>query len=248
MTSSSISLWSARISRAPGAVGGLKRCEIHLGEISNGYFEEILFVVDHQNGAAQLRVERPGRILWNGLREVAWEGQVERYGGSMFQFAIDTHGATGLLDKAVDHRETEASAFVTRLGGEERFKDALHGLARHALPGVGYGNAHVIARFQVTGENGRMGLIEILSMGSNEDGAAPGHCIARINHQIEQRALKSGRINEDRRDGLIDAGGDLDVRTKAMAGQPRSCSGSNLQATPWMASTLRCLRTRAGAW
>ncbi len=52
----------------------------------------------------------------------------------MAHFGIDLHMAAGLLDEAIDHRETEARALAHRLGRDEGLEDPLQHLGRHATP------------------------------------------------------------------------------------------------------------------
>jgi hypothetical protein len=62
--------------------------------------------------------------------------------------AFDIDRAAGLLDDAVDHRQSEAGAAAFLLGGEKRLEDAAEGFRAHAGARIGDRHPHIPARLE----------------------------------------------------------------------------------------------------
>ena len=68
------------------------------------------------------------------LRRPKMPGQVDRHHGTLALFATQDHVATGLPDKAVNHRQAKPGALARRFGREERVKGTRDHVRGHAQP------------------------------------------------------------------------------------------------------------------
>jgi len=96
-----------------------------------------------------------------------------------------------LLDEAVHLAETQTGPLIDRLGGEERFENALLDIGGN--PEAGVGNRY---RGEFTAQVGRQGIVRRVNTAHGDFNlAAARHCVASIERQVEQRDLQFGAID-----------------------------------------------------
>ena len=104
----------------------------------------------------------------------------------------------------MDHRQAEPGSLAHSLGREERLDGAPQRFGVHALAGVGHREAEIAAGRQVgvAAIDGHVAHIDA-------DGAAIGHRVARIHHQVQQSQLDL--VGVDNGHGRPGGGADDDI-------------------------------------
>ena len=122
-----------------------------------------------------------------GGRNMARQEDAE--GRALADFGIDEDDASGLLDDAVNHRQSEARAFPDFLGGKKGLEDLFLQLRRNAGAGVGDLEQDIFGRRQQRFlERGAFGRRDIAR--AERDLAALRHRVARIDHEIDHDLLE----------------------------------------------------------
>src|SRR5690606_18441699 len=114
-------------------------------------------------------------------------GQAEHDGRATTRLGLDADRTVRLPHEAVDLREAETGAVALRLGGEEGLERPRRHCRRHARARVAHDDADMLARLAV-----RLALLlgdEEVGGGDREP-AAIRHGIARIDGEVEERALE----------------------------------------------------------
>ena len=122
--------------------------------------------------------------------------------------------AAGLLHEAVHHAQPEPAAGAWALGGEERLEYPLPDLGRHAGPGIRDGQGDIGARLQF----GRL-TFHRHQPGVDDEMAALGHGVARVDRQVQQGVLDLTRIGHHHRDARSQPRLDADLLAQAAAQQ-----------------------------
>ena len=104
--------------------------------------------------------------------------------------------AAGLLDEAVDLRQAEAGAFADPLGGEERLEGLADDLRRHPRAAIADEDADILPGRDLCFAG--VGLVEEDIRRLDRELATIGHRVARVDGEVEQRALELGRVDEGR--------------------------------------------------
>ena len=134
--------------------------------------------------------------------------QVQPYRRPLPRLACDPHLAAGLLREAGNLRQPEAGAVARLLGGEERLARPRRDLGRHAGPGIGHGDHHVL-------------LIEHGARRLYGEQTCLRHRITCIDRQIEQRGFELAGIGGQHPDPMVEHGLDADPVVERMAQQLR---------------------------
>src|ERR1700720_4618122 len=120
------------------------------------------------------------------------------------RLAFDLHGTARPAGKAVNLRKPEAGTLANILGGEERLEAARDSLRIHSLAGI---RPRYLDKITHELKFTDVGPVS----GSDGDGAALGHRIARIHAEIQQRGFKLSRINPHRPNIGIEGGRNRDI-------------------------------------
>jgi hypothetical protein len=102
------------------------------------------------------------------------------------------------MREAVDLRQPETGPLAGRLGGEERIEHLGNNVGRDADPGVLDLNGNEITLSDP--------IVDRCIAGSNGDGSAAWHGIARIDQKVDQCRIELGGIDRNRPDIGIDIG------------------------------------------
>src|SRR2546430_16120171 len=139
-----------------------------------------------------------GRRLWLGGRllrlGVTWQEHVETRPLANRALALDP--AAMLLDDAEDHGEAEAGALAGVLGGEERLEDALTDLGGHAVAGGADTEPDILARPRLEVPAQKVGVGNEVG-GLEDDAAALGHGVARVEGEVHQHLADLARVGFD---------------------------------------------------
>lgn len=114
----------------------------------------------------------------------------------MAHLAVDADVAPGLFQQSVHHAEPEARAFPLRLGREERFKGTIAHFRRHPDARIADFDHRVPTGFDVWKSSC---IVRIGAKCARRDPqrAALGHCVARVDHEVEYRVFELSRVDQD---------------------------------------------------
>lgn len=115
-------------------------------------------------------------------------GEIEAQCGSASECAIEFDIASGLFDKAVDHAESESTAFSDFFGGKERVKGAFLYFGCHACAIVLDGDADVVAGLELCGRSGMFGAMAIGC--GDEEVSAVRHGVSCVEGEVEQSGFE----------------------------------------------------------
>ena len=118
--------------------------------------------------------------------------------------------AAEFLHDPLHHGEPQAGAVF--LGGEERLKDAIAHVFRHAVPGVFDREARPLAAILI--ERRRRAI------GADRERAAGGHGVAGIQAQVHQDLLERDVVADHGRDVGIEYHGGFDIARQDALGKP----------------------------
>jgi hypothetical protein len=97
-----------------------------------------------------------------------------------------------------------------RLGGEERLEGARPDGVVHASAGVSHGDLDIVAGLGVV-LAGHIRLREVYVLRADYESASVRHGVARVDGEVEQRALKLVRVAQHRPDTIAHAQLDRDL-------------------------------------
>ncbi|MCY1523809.1 hypothetical protein D9M68_587160 [compost metagenome] len=118
-------------------------------------------------------------------------GQRQGEGGALADRALHPDVAARLLEETVDDAQAKSAAVVS-LGREERLEDAFLHMGRHAAAGVADADFYRPALRSV-GCRARRGRAQCAVQGEH---AAPRHCSAPVQRQIENRVLELPAVDQ----------------------------------------------------
>ncbi|GJD67564.1 hypothetical protein MMMDOFMJ_0480 [Methylobacterium gnaphalii] len=127
------------------------------------------------------------------LRRAGEPRQVDLHGRPDTGLGIDLDVPVGLPDEPENLAESEPGALADLLGGEERLEGLGGHLRRHAGPGVCDGDHHVLALRDAEIVGG-VALVDMRIGGLDGQPAAGGHRVARVDGEVQERALELVRI------------------------------------------------------
>ena len=179
-----------------GAVGGRQRLVAEALELCADISAHQFIILDHQDGlvtALDLGALGPREFFRRGIGL----RQIEAEGRAVALFAVDLDVSARLLDEAVDHAQAEPGALADFLGREERLEHPVDDIGPNSDSGIADRDHHVIPRHNVAVSRGIF-LIEGHVLGFQDQLAALGHGIARVDRKIEQRRGELARIDQRR--------------------------------------------------
>jgi hypothetical protein len=149
----------------------------------------VVFSDEDQFGAAAHRLDVIGDLFdfpgSNGQRKIHAEG------GADVELAVDVQEAAVLANNTLDSRQAQAGALTRVLGGEEGLEDAIERGGVHAGSGVGDGEHGVASGFGMVLDRELL-VIERDFTGFNDEAAAFGHGVARVDAQVHDDLFDLG--------------------------------------------------------
>ena len=141
----------------------------------------------------EVLTELPGVLGADKLRCLigTWKTDIKR--SALARLAVDPDSAAALFHRPVDHRQAEPSALAFVFGREERLKNMGLRLRIHSNPRIAHRQHHVAA-----GADRRVPLrrcgVQFDVGGFDRQAASSRHRVPRVNRQIHNHLLDSGRI------------------------------------------------------
>ncbi len=161
---------------------------------------DVGIVIDNKNGAQALRNRERGLFScssflpgYGSLHPPEEQGD----GGSFARRAFDPGDAARLMSDPINHAEAQTGALAGPFGGEEGIEGALGDLRRHSDSRVRNAELDILAGGKV-----RVCIDEAQTR-ANADPSAVGHCVPRVDREVQDGKLKLRRIGEHRNRGVL---------------------------------------------
>ena len=175
--------------------GRLRDCVTELAKTLDDNVSNTLVVLRNQEDLIRLRKRQGSFFQRIGLRGrlAAIARQVDLHRGAASGFGIKLDVAAALFDETEHLTEAKSGSASDCLGGLERIEGPLDDLRRHASPGVGDGNQHMLAGSYLRVSR-CVGLVQKRVGGLDGKVTAVGHGVSRVDAEVEDGVLKLGGV------------------------------------------------------